>query len=146
MKIPIPDGFHSGDVTGSGVAVINGEMAKRFYPNSDPIGRARPSGPSDSIPWFTIVGVAKDVREIGPEGRHRGTSTQQGPQSAFRQRRSTLSFALAVRRGVAPSIQRQCGRWIPVFRLQLRSMDACSATREPAAIPVAAPRIFAPSR
>jgi putative ABC transport system permease protein len=68
MKIPILKGrgFTPSDVAGPGVAVINEAMAKRFYPNVDPIGRrVRPSGPSDTLPWFTIVGVAKDVKQGG---------------------------------------------------------------------------------
>ncbi len=72
MKIPIVKGrgFATGDIGGGGVAVINESMAKRFYPKSDPIGqRLRPCcGPQkgiDSLPWFTIVGVAKDVKQGG---------------------------------------------------------------------------------
>ncbi|HEY4303640.1 MAG TPA: ABC transporter permease [Gemmatimonadaceae bacterium] len=68
MKIPIVKGrgFTTSDVAGAGVAVINEAMAKRFYENVNPIGhRVRPSGPSDTLPWFTIVGVAKDVKQGG---------------------------------------------------------------------------------
>jgi predicted permease len=71
MKIPLVKGrgFTEGDIGGPGVAVINEAMAKTFYPSVDPIGRrVRPSGPTvvpDTLPWFTIVGVAKDVKQGG---------------------------------------------------------------------------------
>jgi putative ABC transport system permease protein len=43
------------------VAVITETMAKRYWPNGDPVGkRYRPDGPN--TPWFTVVGVAADVK------------------------------------------------------------------------------------
>lgn len=86
MKIPIVKGrgFTSADVGGAGVAVINEAMAKRFYPNVNPIGyRVRPSGPSDTLPWFTIVGVAKDVKQGGLDqkvGTELYFNVEQGPR------------------------------------------------------------------
>jgi len=46
------------------VAIINDALAKRYFPNSDPIGRAIKLSRSDdaSAPWLTIVGVAADVK------------------------------------------------------------------------------------
>jgi putative ABC transport system permease protein len=67
MKIPMVRGraFNAGDIGGAGVAVVNEALAKRFYPNIDPVGRRiRPSG-ADTAAWFTIVGVAKDVKQGG---------------------------------------------------------------------------------
>ena len=67
MKIPIIEGrgFNEGDAIGSGAVVVNEALAKRFYPNASAIGRRiRPPGP-DSAPWFTIVGVSKDVKQGG---------------------------------------------------------------------------------
>jgi predicted permease len=86
MKIPIVKGrgFTTADIGGAGVAVINEAMAKRFYPNVNPIGyRVRPSGPSDTLPWFTIVGVAKDVKQGGLDqkvGTEVYFNVEQGPR------------------------------------------------------------------
>src|SRR5258708_39864544 len=46
------------------VAVINEVMARRFWPNEDPVGRRlRIDGPpTPSFGWATIVGVVGDIR------------------------------------------------------------------------------------
>ena len=69
MAIPLVAGrlFEEGDTAESPrVAVINREMARRFWPGTDPIGAqvriALLSGPG---PWLTIVGVVGDVRHHG---------------------------------------------------------------------------------
>jgi predicted permease len=49
------------------VAVINETMARRFWPGEDPTGKRITPGASDSRDpddWITIVGVAKDVRQM----------------------------------------------------------------------------------
>jgi putative ABC transport system permease protein len=50
------------------VIVINEAMAKRYWPNEDPVGkRIRQGGPSDAeFPWLTITGIVADVREFDP--------------------------------------------------------------------------------
>jgi hypothetical protein len=59
-------------------------MAKRFYSDVDPIGRrVRPPGRPDTLPWFTIVGIAKDVKQGGLDQKA-GTEVyfniEQGPR------------------------------------------------------------------
>ena len=49
-------------MTRSSVAVINQAMAKRFWPESDPIGARFRSRDNVKEPWFTIVGVTPDYR------------------------------------------------------------------------------------
>ena len=50
------------------VAVINETMARRFWPDRDPIGkRFRFDDPNFKQPWQTIVGVVGDVRDEGLE-------------------------------------------------------------------------------
>ena len=44
--------------------LVNETLAKTFYPNIDPIGRAATSSPVQVTP-FTIVGVVKDVKQGG---------------------------------------------------------------------------------
>ncbi|HEU4631337.1 MAG TPA: ABC transporter permease [Gemmatimonadaceae bacterium] len=69
MHIPIRQGrgFEPRDVGGPPVVVVNEALAKRFYRDESPIGRRiKPGyGPPDSIPWFTIIGVAADVKQGG---------------------------------------------------------------------------------
>ncbi len=44
------------------VAIINEAMARRFWPNENPIGRRITLGlPRPDNPWVTIVGIAKDL-------------------------------------------------------------------------------------
>lgn len=68
MKIPMVEGrgFTDGDAIGSAVVVVNEATAKRFYPKGSAVGRRiRPSTNDTAAPWFTIVGVAKDVKQGG---------------------------------------------------------------------------------
>jgi predicted permease len=46
------------------VVVINEEMARRFWPGRDPIGRRFKFGldPAAKAPWMTVVGVVADMR------------------------------------------------------------------------------------
>jgi len=68
MGIPIVRGrsFQSTDIGSAGmVAVVNKTLANTFWKDRDPIGqRLRPCC-GDQIPWFTVVGVAKDVKQGG---------------------------------------------------------------------------------
>ena len=68
MGIPVVEGraFLPTDALGTTV-MINQTMARTFYKEQSPIGRrVRPSGPpTANIPWFTIVGVLKDVKQGG---------------------------------------------------------------------------------
>jgi len=50
------------------VITINEAMAKRYWPNEDPVGkRIRQGGPDDvEFPWLTIIGIVADVREFDP--------------------------------------------------------------------------------
>ena len=68
MGIPVVEGraFMPTDALGTTV-MINQTMARTFYKDQSPIGRrVRPSAPpSLNVPWFTIVGVLKDVKQGG---------------------------------------------------------------------------------
>ena len=57
------------------VAVINNAMAKRFWPDVDPIGRTFKAGGPDDPP-ITVIGIAADVREYKLE-------SEPGPQMYF---------------------------------------------------------------
>jgi predicted permease len=136
MKIPIVRGrgFTTSDIAGGGVAVINEAMAKRFYPDVNPIGyRVRPSGASDTLPWFTIVGVAKDVKQGGLDqkvGTEVYFNIEQGPRlNGYAP--SSLNFVLRSSRptkALAPAIQsavRSMDPGLPV--IQMRDMQGVFA-------------------
>ncbi len=69
MKIPVVSGrsFQESDLTGGPIAMINEALAKKFYPNMDPIGHGiRPgAGPNSTLPYARIVGVVKDLKQGG---------------------------------------------------------------------------------
>ena len=70
MGIPIKRGrgFDPNDgPTAPQVAVINETMARKLFPNQDPLGQHVRTGPSPSGAWTTIVGVIGDVRHSGLE-------------------------------------------------------------------------------
>ncbi len=67
MGIPLlaGRGFTPSDDGGATpVAVVNRTAAELFWPDQDPIGR-RLKPPGSEIPWFTVIGVAKDVKQGG---------------------------------------------------------------------------------
>jgi putative ABC transport system permease protein len=64
VRIPIIKGraFSANDGEGAPrVAVISETLARRYFPNEDPIGRRVKAGAAESAPWYTIIGVAGDV-------------------------------------------------------------------------------------
>jgi predicted permease len=72
MGVPIVQGraFQSSDAASSGmVAVVNETLVNTFWKGQNPIGqRLRPCC-GDKVPWFTVVGVAKDVKQGGVDQR-----------------------------------------------------------------------------
>jgi predicted permease len=47
------------------VAIIDESTARKYWPNSDPLGRRVRFGPDANEPWTTIVGVVKDIKSDG---------------------------------------------------------------------------------
>jgi predicted permease len=47
------------------VAVINETMARRLWPNEDPLGRQFKMGTNPQTPWSTVIGVVGDLRHAG---------------------------------------------------------------------------------
>ncbi len=70
MKIPVVAGRGFGPSDGPlspPVLLINETTARLYYPRQDPIGkRIKPNG--DSL-WFTVIGVAKDVKQGGVDSK-----------------------------------------------------------------------------
>jgi predicted permease len=68
LGIPIVRGrsFQPTDATSSGfVAIVNEKFAETFWKGRDPIGQRVKPCCNDQPPWFTVVGVAKDVKQGG---------------------------------------------------------------------------------
>ena len=68
MGIPLVQGrsFELTDAASSGlVAVVNETLVNTFWKGQNPIGqRLRPCC-GNQVPWFTVIGVAKDVKQGG---------------------------------------------------------------------------------
>jgi putative ABC transport system permease protein len=47
------------------VVLINEALARVFYPGQDPVGRRLRPSSSSPLPWFTIIGVVRDVKQSG---------------------------------------------------------------------------------
>jgi predicted permease len=67
MGIPIVSGrgFEMSDLAGAPAVLVNQALAKKFFTDRDPIGQRVKPGFGDRVPWFTIVGVLKDVKQGG---------------------------------------------------------------------------------
>jgi predicted permease len=67
IGIPLLRGraFGSEDRPGSpGVVLVNASLARRFWPEEDPVERRiRRGGPDSKAPWSTVVGVFGDTRQ-----------------------------------------------------------------------------------
>jgi predicted permease len=131
MGIPIVKGraFADGDVTGPPVALVNEALARYFFKDRDPIGaHVRPPFPAD-LPWMTIVGVVKDVKQRGvnePVGTEIYFLFEQTPR-ATRFAPADLNVVLRTSRPVeelsAPILQtvRALDPGLPIVKL--RTMD-----------------------
>ncbi|HEX5964587.1 MAG TPA: FtsX-like permease family protein, partial [Pyrinomonadaceae bacterium] len=48
------------------VVIVNETMAREYWPNGDAVSRRFKLGdPTDDTPWFTVIGVVADVRQMG---------------------------------------------------------------------------------
>jgi predicted permease len=130
MGIPLIEGrdFSLADVTGAPVVLVNETLARMFYKNGSAIGkRVKPGGPQR--PWFTIVGVVRDVKQGGVNaktGSELYLLSEQTPAALNTARRN---MNIVVRTGLpveslAPQIRRivqGMDSTLPIVKL--RSMD-----------------------
>jgi putative ABC transport system permease protein len=67
MGIPIVEGrgFEATDAIGAPVAIVNETLVRTFWKDRNPIGQQIRQCCGDQIPWLTVVGVAKDVKQGG---------------------------------------------------------------------------------
>jgi putative ABC transport system permease protein len=141
MGIPVVEGrdFAPADVSGGPVALVNETLARTFFKGQSPVGRRVRTGFNEQIPWFTIAGVVKDVKQGGVDSR---TGTElyflaeqlprirnQGPGNMNVVVRSSLpveSLAAGVRQ-----IVRQADPTLPIVRLRnMEEVFAESVSRQ----------------
>ena len=69
LGIPVLKGRHFDDrdtLDSPGVVIISESIARRYFPNQEPVGRhLKQSGPDNKDPWLEIVGVVADVKYTG---------------------------------------------------------------------------------
>jgi len=122
-------GFEAGDAIGGPVVVINETLARRFYKDTDPIGRRLNPFFGPNTPLFTIVGVAKDVKQGGldaPAGTELYFNFEQGPRLvgfAPRQMNLVLEVSRPLR-SLTPAIREAVSAVDPGLPIvQLRTME-----------------------
>ena len=131
MGIPVVDGrdFATSDVTGAPVVLVNETLAKMFYKNKSPIGQRLKPGFREQTPWFTIVGVVRDVKQGGVSAKTGSelyflnaqwpSALQSAPRNMNIVIRTTLSP-----QALAPQIRRIVQAMDPTLPIvKLRSMD-----------------------
>jgi putative ABC transport system permease protein len=71
LGIPVVEGraFQPSDRDSGQVALINETMARTFWKGRSPLGGRVRTGFNDSLPWYTVVGVVKDVKQGGVDQR-----------------------------------------------------------------------------
>ena len=130
MGIPLKAGrnFDQNDSpTAPPVAIINETMARRLWPNQDPIGQHVRTGPNATGPWTTIIGVIGDIRHGGleevPQPEYYISYQQGPPVSPFIVLRTTGDPAL-----MAESVRaeaRLIDKNLPIY--DMRSMTTLRA-------------------
>jgi putative ABC transport system permease protein len=145
MGIPIVQGrsFQPIDAASSGlVAVVNERLVNTFWKDLNPIGqRLRPCC-GDQNPWFTVIGVAKDVKQGGVDQKT-GTElylfVEQLAKLPPPLARAPLTMNVALRTTLPPAalsqtierVVREADRAVPVVRLQEMSSVFSESIRRP---------------
>jgi predicted permease len=137
LGIPIVRGrgFEPTDTASSGmVAIVNERFVDQFWRGVDPIGQRLQPCCNDRTPWFTVVGVAKDVKQGRPDqeiGTEAYFFVEQAPKLPLGGGPTVPSIMNVVLRtalppaALAPTIERVVRERepnVPVVRL--RTMDA----------------------
>jgi putative ABC transport system permease protein len=141
MGVKIVEGraFNETDVFGAPVLVVNQTLAKRYYPGQSAVGRRIQPGYGPNSPWFTVIGVAKDVKQGGLDANV-GTEIY----ALYEQLPRTVGFApgqmnIVINstqslQALAPSIRKTVHNMDPALPIiQLRTMEdviGASVTRQ----------------
>jgi putative ABC transport system permease protein len=123
MTIPLVKGryFTEGDTaTAPGVAIVDEELARKFWPNEDPVGkRISFEGPDDKPRWREIVGVVGHVKNRGLDGESRPQfyfPHQQLPQGSMYLVVQSAGDPTSLTAAVRGAIQK-VDKDLPVFRV-----------------------------
>ena len=68
MGIPLLSGrtFQDRDVeTAPPVAIVSASLAQKYWPGENPVGKRMRFDDNPADPWFTVVGLVGDVRQLG---------------------------------------------------------------------------------
>ena len=117
------------DIGGPPVALVNETLAKTFFRDQNPLGRRLKPGFGAQLPWFTIVGVVRDVKQ-GGVAQKTGTEiyflADQGPRVVnFAPRNMNIVIRSAMPFDtLAADVRRVVGGMDPTLPLvKLRTMD-----------------------
>jgi putative ABC transport system permease protein len=127
MGIPLRNGRHIAPGEAAPVVVVSETAARRFWPGENPLGRRVRFSPRPDAPWFTVIGVAGDVRM---QGAREGGRTEMylpywhvpepGTNVVLKAQGSPLHLAAALRSAV-----REIDPDLPVSGVE--AMDAIAA-------------------
>jgi predicted permease len=101
IKIPLLSGrsFNESDnESGEKVAIINATLARKYWPDADPIGKRIGSGFEGKGNWTTVVGVVGDIKQHGL-----GSETRPEMYRPYFQHTSLPPMTLIVRSTSAPA-------------------------------------------
>jgi putative ABC transport system permease protein len=102
MGIPLVRGrdFNDQDTLDKTLAVVISEKtAKHYWPKQDAIGKhLKPGSTESQVPWFTVIGVVKDVRQNDFIAQ-----PKMQMYLTYRQMKDLVANALIVRTSVDPS-------------------------------------------
>lgn len=118
MGIPLLDGRDLGpgdDAQAPPVAVVSRSFAESSWPGENPLGKRLTfdTPPSPDSPWYTVVGVADDVR-------HEGLDQAPRPDVYFPFSQDTFSFTTLVIRAAGELAPLEL---VPAVRREVRVLD-----------------------
>jgi putative ABC transport system permease protein len=116
MRVVAGRGIEAGDAAGAPfVTVLSEALAKRYFPNENPIGKRLLHGAFDSkdAPW-TVVGVVNDVPESSLEEKAQGTIYLSFHQNPVDFSKLVVRTALPTNQ-ILPSIRREVAAFDPTL-------------------------------
>jgi putative ABC transport system permease protein len=130
MGIPLAAGrgFTIADDAQAGpVALINETLAKVFYPDQNPLGRRLRPG-FGNAPWFTIVGVVKDVKQGGLE-------EETGTEVYFHYPQASAIIGAPRGMNIVLRTERSPLAMLPAARGEVAALDATMPLSDPREMP-----------
>jgi putative ABC transport system permease protein len=118
IRAPLVRGRHLTDQDGPGaprVAIVDSELANRYWPKQDPIGKRIAyggAGPDGQQSWITVVGVVGHVKQEGLDAEPRAQV-----YLPYRQNAGSGTLSLVVRTAGDPL------RLVPTVREAVRAVD-----------------------